>query len=108
MIPETDAGPIVMQGAVAVADDDTAETLAQRILGIEHRIYPEALRLLASGKVRLEGDICKISGQAAPDGTLIWPRRLDHRPVPDQGCQATLWPPNNNGRIQSLARTVTD
>ncbi|MBR1147370.1 phosphoribosylglycinamide formyltransferase [Bradyrhizobium sp. AUGA SZCCT0431] len=73
VIPETDAGPIVMQGAVAVADDDTAETLAQRILGIEHRIYPEALRLLASGKVRLEGDVCRISGQAAPDGTLIWP-----------------------------------
>jgi phosphoribosylglycinamide formyltransferase-1 len=73
VIPETDAGPILMQGAVVVADDDTAETLAQRILGIEHRIYPEALRLLASGKVRLEGDICKISGQSAPDGTLIWP-----------------------------------
>ena len=73
VIPETDAGPVLMQGAVAVADDDTAETLAQRILGIEHRIYPEALRLLASGKVRLEGDICKVSGQAAPDGTLIWP-----------------------------------
>ena len=50
VIPETDAGPIVMQGAVAVADDDTAETLSQRILGIEHRIYPEALRLLASGQ----------------------------------------------------------
>ena len=45
----------------------------ERILGIEHRIYPEALRLLASGKVRLEGDVCRISGQAAPDGTLIWP-----------------------------------
>ena len=74
VIPETDAGPIVMQGAVAVADDDTAETLAARILGVEHRIYPEALRLLASGKVRLEGDICKVSGQSAPDGTLIWPR----------------------------------
>ena len=73
VIPETDAGPIVMQGAVAVADDDTAETLAERILGIEHRIYPEALRLLASGKARLEGDICKVSGQASPAGALIWP-----------------------------------
>ena len=73
VIPETDAGPIVMQGAVAVADDDTAETLSARILGIEHRIYPEALRLLASGKVRLEGDFCRISGLALPDGTLVWP-----------------------------------
>jgi phosphoribosylglycinamide formyltransferase 1 len=72
VIPETDAGPIVMQGAVGVADDDTAETLSQRILGVEHRIYPEALRLLAEDKVRLEGDICKVSGSSA-SGTLISP-----------------------------------
>ena len=73
VIPETDAGPIIMQGAVMVADDDTAETLSQRILGIEHRIYPEALRLLASGKLRLEGDICKMSDAAERNGTLISP-----------------------------------
>ena len=76
VIPETDAGPIIMQGAVMVADDDTAETLSQRILGIEHRIYPEALRLLASGKVRLEGDICEVADSAARDGTLISPRTI--------------------------------
>jgi phosphoribosylglycinamide formyltransferase-1 len=73
VIPETDAGPIVMQGAVPVADDDTADALSVRILTIEHRIYPEALRLLASGKVRLEGDVCKISASASSDGTLISP-----------------------------------
>jgi phosphoribosylglycinamide formyltransferase-1 len=73
VIPETDAGPIVMQGAVAVADDDTAETLAERILGVEHRIYPDALRLLAGGRARLEGDICKTSANANLDGTLISP-----------------------------------
>jgi phosphoribosylglycinamide formyltransferase-1 len=76
VIPETDAGPIIMQGAVMVADDDTAETLSQRILGIEHRIYPEALRLLASGKLRLEGDICKIADSIERDGTLISPRTI--------------------------------
>jgi len=76
VIPETDAGPIVMQGAVTVAADDTAETLSQRILGIEHRIYPEALRLLASGKLRLEGDICKVAGGTERDGTLISPRTI--------------------------------
>src|SRR5438445_7085222 len=65
VIPETDAGPIIMQGAVTVADDDTAETLSARILTIEHRIYPEALRLLASGKVRLEGGVCRISAGAS-------------------------------------------
>jgi phosphoribosylglycinamide formyltransferase-1 len=76
VIPETDAGPIIMQGAVEVADDDTAETLSQRILGIEHRIYPEALRLLASDKLRLEGDVCKVTDSADRDGTLISPRTI--------------------------------
>jgi phosphoribosylglycinamide formyltransferase 1 len=73
VIPETDAGPIVMQGAVAVGNDDTPETLAARILEIEHRIYPDALRLLASGKIRLEGDICKTAGSAGTADTLISP-----------------------------------
>jgi phosphoribosylglycinamide formyltransferase-1 len=71
--PETDAGPILMQGAVAVLDDDTAETLAARILEVEHRIYPAALRLLASGQVRLEGELCKTAGSAASGDTLIAP-----------------------------------
>ena len=73
VIPETDAGPILMQGAVAVADDDTAETLAERILKVEHRIYPDALRLLAGGQARLDGNVCKTSANANLDGTLIWP-----------------------------------
>src|SRR5215470_7786965 len=68
VIPETDAGPIVVQGAVAVADDDTPETLAARVIQIEHRIYPEALRLLASGRLRLEGDVCKTAASAASGG----------------------------------------
>src|ERR1700728_330776 len=45
VIPETDAGPIVMQGVVSVDDTDTPETLAARILAVAHRIYPAALRL---------------------------------------------------------------
>jgi phosphoribosylglycinamide formyltransferase-1 len=73
VIPQTDAGPILMQGAVAVRADDTPETLAARILKIEHRIYPEALHLLAEGKFRLEGDICRTAGEAGSDGTLISP-----------------------------------
>jgi len=73
VIPETDAGPILMQGAVAVADDDTAETLAERILGVEHRIYPDALRLLACGQARLEGDVCKTEGSGGAGGVLISP-----------------------------------
>ncbi len=73
VIPETDAGPVLMQGAVAVRDDDTPETLAARILEIEHRIYPDALRLLAGGRVRLEGKICKTAGNAGSDHSLISP-----------------------------------
>lgn len=72
--PETDAGPIVMQGVVEVRDDDTPETLSARILEIEHRIYPEALRLLASGRLRLDGEICRLAGGAAAGGTLVSPQ----------------------------------
>src|SRR5689334_25111872 len=73
VIPETDAGPIVMQGAVPVRDDDTAEALSERILSVEHRIYPEALRLLASGRLRLDGDLCKIEGNGGSGDSLISP-----------------------------------
>ncbi len=73
VIPETDAGPIVMQGAVAVRDDDTPGTLAARVLEIEHRIYPDALRLVAGGGVKLEGDVCKITANASFDDSLISP-----------------------------------
>ena len=73
VIPETDAGPIVMQGAVAVHDDDTSETLAARILAVEHRLYPDALRLVAGGGVRLEGDLCKTAASVVRDDVLIAP-----------------------------------
>jgi phosphoribosylglycinamide formyltransferase 1 len=73
VIPETDAGPIVMQGAVPVCDDDTADTLSARILTVEHRIYPEALRLLARGRLRLQGDLCRIEGGADGGEPLISP-----------------------------------
>lgn len=73
VIPETDAGPILMQGAVSVSDHDSADTLSERILEVEHRIYPDALRLLASGQVRLEGDICKTVASAASGNFLISP-----------------------------------
>ena len=61
-----------MQGAVAVRDDDTPEALAARILEIEHRIYPAALRLLAAGQIQFDGGICKTPGDAGP-AVLISP-----------------------------------
>jgi phosphoribosylglycinamide formyltransferase-1 len=73
VVAETDAGPIIMQGAVTVRDNDTAEILAARVLEIEHRIYPDALRLVAGGGTRLDGDICKTSAKASLDDSLISP-----------------------------------
>ncbi len=54
--PALDAGPIVMQASVPVHDDDTVESLAARILTEEHRIYPEAIARVLSGKWILRGE----------------------------------------------------
>jgi len=50
-----DSGPIILQEALKIKDEDTEESLAERIHKIEHRIYPEAVRLFAEGKLRIEG-----------------------------------------------------
>ena len=55
VVPEMDAGPIIAQAAVPVVDGDTPETLGARVLAQEHMIYPLALRLVASGQARIEG-----------------------------------------------------
>ena len=52
---ELDGGPILVQAAVPVLDDDTVETLSARILVEEHRLYPEAVKMLLDGRWRLEG-----------------------------------------------------
>jgi phosphoribosylglycinamide formyltransferase-1 len=49
VVPETDSGPIIVQDSVPVMEDDTEEALAARVLEVEHRIYPQALRLVAEG-----------------------------------------------------------
>jgi phosphoribosylglycinamide formyltransferase 1 len=53
--PELDAGPIVVQETVPVRDDDTADSLAARILVVEHRLYPEAVQRVLRGGWRIEG-----------------------------------------------------
>jgi phosphoribosylglycinamide formyltransferase-1 len=50
-----DTGPIVLQAAVPVIDEDTEATLADRILVEEHRLYPEAVRLFALGRLEVRG-----------------------------------------------------
>lgn len=57
-----DSGPIVVQGAVPVLPNDTPVVLAARVLKIEHRIYPLALRLVASGRVKVTGNGVTMDG----------------------------------------------
>lgn len=65
---ELDAGPIVLQAAVPVRDDDTDETLAARILVQEHRIYPEAIGIVLDGGWRVEGRRFLAGPRATPGG----------------------------------------
>ncbi len=53
--PELDAGPIVLQDTVPVRDDDTEDTLAARILTVEHRLYPDAIQRVLDGGWRIDG-----------------------------------------------------
>jgi phosphoribosylglycinamide formyltransferase-1 len=70
---EMDSGPIIAQAAVPVLTGDTPETLAARVLEAEHLLYPHALRLVASGAARVEGERVVIAGSAAPGAPLISP-----------------------------------
>ena len=57
VVPELDAGPVIAQASVPVHPSDTPRMLADRVLAVEHTLYPEALKLLASGKVRLQNGL---------------------------------------------------
>ena len=72
VVPEMDEGPIVAQAAVPVLDTDTAETLGARVLAQEHAIYPNALRLVASDAVRVEGNRV-LGALPASNATLLAP-----------------------------------
>lgn len=61
-----DGGPIILQGACEVREDDTVESLSQRILEIEHRILPEAISLIAQGRVKVEGRKVHILPESCP------------------------------------------
>ena len=74
VVPEVDAGPIVAQAAVPVLDDDTADTLAARVLAVEIRIYPLALDLVASGRSTLAAQGLVYNAAAvSPAAQLIVP-----------------------------------
>jgi phosphoribosylglycinamide formyltransferase 1 len=69
--PDLDAGPIIAQAAVPVLQGDTAETLADRILRQEHRLYPLVVRWFAEGRIGIEGGRVAVKG-LAPDATLLF------------------------------------
>jgi phosphoribosylglycinamide formyltransferase-1 len=73
VVPDMDGGPIIAQGAIGVREDDTAATLAARVLAIEHRIYPAALALLAAGRIEIADGRCRIEGAAGTAVPLIVP-----------------------------------
>jgi phosphoribosylglycinamide formyltransferase 1 len=68
-----DTGPIIIQAAVPVYDSDTEETLSERILKLEHRIYPEAIRLFSENRLKVEGRTVKIIGNTHSDSFLVNP-----------------------------------
>lgn len=70
---EMDTGPIVAQAAVPVLPGDTADSLGARVLAAEHRLYPHALRLVASGAARVVGEAIAGELPAAPPATLFSP-----------------------------------
>jgi phosphoribosylglycinamide formyltransferase-1 len=74
VVPEVDSGPIIAQAAIPVADDDTPETLAARVIRLEHRIYPLALRLVAEGRVHIAGGRCVCDAPIDRDAALIVPQ----------------------------------
>ncbi|MDE2228885.1 MAG: phosphoribosylglycinamide formyltransferase [Alphaproteobacteria bacterium] len=63
---EVDNGPIIVQGSVPVLPGDDADKLAARVLAVEHRAYPLALRLIAEGRVRVLPDHIEIDGRPGP------------------------------------------
>jgi phosphoribosylglycinamide formyltransferase 1 len=73
VVPEMDSGHIIAQGAVSVQPGDTEETLAVRVLKVEHRIYPMALKLVAEGRLRIEKGCCLIDGVPVPDSNSLIP-----------------------------------
>lgn len=68
-----DTGPIIIQAVVPILDDDDEASLSARILVQEHRIYPQAIQLIAEGRLRIEGRRVRIADAAIVDGVMVNP-----------------------------------
>jgi phosphoribosylglycinamide formyltransferase-1 len=66
-----DTGPVIIQAAVPVSPDDTDDTLSERILKLEHKVYPEAIRLYSEGRLKVVGRRVLIEGYAVKDEEYI-------------------------------------
>jgi phosphoribosylglycinamide formyltransferase-1 len=76
VVPEMDSGPVIAQGAVPVLPDETEATLAARVLSVEHRIYPLALKLVAANRVRVVGGECVVDGPVDADDAAYLPGHI--------------------------------
>jgi phosphoribosylglycinamide formyltransferase-1 len=76
VVPEVDCGPIVAQAAVPVLDGDTPDTLADRVLAVELRLYPLTLALVAGGKVQVTGSTVKGDAAVSTAARLIVPDEI--------------------------------
>jgi phosphoribosylglycinamide formyltransferase-1 len=73
--PALDNGPIVIQGVVPVLPDDTEETLSARVLAVEHRIYPQAVRWFVEGRIEFAGaDVVQVRGSGVSTDSMVSPR----------------------------------
>jgi len=73
--PALDGGPIVIQGVVPVMAGDSEEKLAARVLEIEHRIYPQAVRWMAEGRIEfLAGGVVQVRAAGVSNDTMVSPR----------------------------------
>lgn len=68
-----DTGPVIIQAAVPVFADDTEDSLSERILKLEHRIFPEAIRLFSEGRLRVEGRVVTIAGTGPDESYIVNP-----------------------------------
>lgn len=75
---EMDSGPIIAQAAVPVMPQDTADTLATRVLAAEHKLYPHALELVASGAITVEHERVLMAQPIGKIPTLMWPPLATH------------------------------
>ena len=71
--PALDHGPVIIQAAVPVLDSDDEATLAARVLGQEHRVYPQAVRWFAEDRLRVENGRVRLAADCAGDAVLVAP-----------------------------------